>query len=385
MLNEKDRTVLKLIKSALTGEKFDLPEDFSIADYMQYASYRQIDALIYYGAVNCGLNSKDPQVRPAFKRVCAGVFIDEMQQDALKKIYAEFDKSGIDYMTLKGINLKEIYPKCDMRTMSDADILIKAEQYKNIPAVMEELGYRFVTESDHEYIWENSSLVVELHKSLIPTYDGKLHDFFKKPWDMAVLKENNHYVLNTNDEFVHIFTHFAKHYRAGGIGVKHLTDLYVFKQKYLVDEAYVKQALKKIGVLEFYKNITDAINFAFLDEKLTEKAEFLLKTVLNSGTYGVPEKKNVWASVMNKNSKFRRIIRLAFPPRKNLKQKYPVLEKCGVLLPVMWVVRIFDTLLFKRYKIKNQQQKISYATAERTDDYIRALEYVGFDMSEVKK
>ena len=88
---------------------------------------------------------------------------------------------------------------------------------------------------------------------------------------------------------------------------------------------------------------------------------------------------------MNKNSKSRRIIRLTFPPRKNLKQKYPVLEKCGVLLPVMWAVRIFDTLLFKRYKIKNQQQKIAYATAERTDDYIKALEYVGFDMSEVKK
>ena len=40
MLNEKDRTVLKLIKSALTGECYDLPENFSIAEYMDFASYR---------------------------------------------------------------------------------------------------------------------------------------------------------------------------------------------------------------------------------------------------------------------------------------------------------------------------------------------------------
>ena len=385
MLNEKDRTVLKLIKSALTGEKFDLPEDFSIADYMQYASYRQIDALIYYGAVNCGLNSREAAARPAFKRVCAGVFIDEMQQDTLKKLYAEFDRNGIDYMTLKGINLKDIYPKRDMRAMSDADILIKFEKYNEISSVMEGMGYHFVSESDHEYVWENSSLVVELHKSLIPSYAGKLYEFFKNPWGMAVLKEGHHYLLNTNDEFVHIFTHFAKHYRAGGIGIKHLTDLYVFKQQFKLDETYLWQAFKKIGVLEFYKNVCDAINFAFFDGKLTEKAEFVLKTVLNSGTYGVPEKKNVWASVKNKNSKFRRIIRLAFPPRKNLKQGYPVLEKCGVLLPFVWIIRIFDTLFFKSYKIKNQRQQIAYATAERTEDYIKALEYVGFDMSEVKK
>ncbi len=385
MLNEKDRTVLKLIKSALTGERYDLPENFSIADYMQYASHRQIDALIYYGAVNCGLNSRDTAVRPAFKRVCAGVFIDEMQQDALKKIYAEFDKDGIDYMTLKGINLKDIYPKRDMRTMSDADILIRTEQYESITSAMEELGYCFVNESDHEYIWESSSLVVELHKSLIPTYDGRLYEFFKNPWDMAVLKKNHHYLLNTNDEFVHIFTHFAKHYRAGGIGIKHLTDLYVFKQKNQVNEEYVESALRKIGVYEFYKNICDAINFAFLDGTLTNKAEFALKTVLNSGTYGLPQKQTLWSNVMNKNSRWRRVLRLIFPPVKAMKQRYPVLKKWAILLPVLWVARIFDTLFFKGYKIKNQRQKITYATAERTDDYIKALEYVGFDMSEVKR
>ena len=52
-------------------------------------------------------------------------------------------------------------------------------------------------------------------------------------------------------------------------------------------------------------------------------------------------------------------------------------------MPVIWVVRIFDTLLFNRYKITNQQQNIAYATAERTEDYVKALEFVGFDLSEV--
>lgn len=384
MLTVKDRTVLNLIKSALTGEVYVLPEDFNITEYMDFASHRQIDAIIYYGAVNCGINPKDPQVRPAFKRTCGGVFIDEMQQEALKNIFAAFDKNGIDYMPLKGINLKKMYPKSDMRTMSDADILIRIEQYKKIENTMQELGYNFVTESDHEYIWENSSLVVELHKSLIPSYDKKLYEFFKNVWDKAERCEGGLHKLNKNDEFIHIFTHFAKHYRSGGIGIKHLTDLYVFKNSESdLDEKYIEKSLASMGLLEFYKNVCDAVTLAFDGKGNTQKAEFVLKTVLNSGTYGVPEKKNIWANVMNKNSKFRRIIRLTFPPRKNLQQKYPVLKKCGILLPVMWVVRIFDTILFNRHKIKNQQQKIAYATLERTDDYIKALEYVGFDLTEV--
>lgn len=384
MLNEKDRTVLKLIKSALTGECYDLPENFSIAEYMDFASYRQIDALIYYGAVNCGLNSKDPQVRPAFKRVCAGVFVDEMQQEALEKIFAEFDKNDIDYLPLKGINIKKMYPKSDMRAMSDADILIRQEQYEKVPAVMEELGYRFVTESDHEYIWESSAIVVELHKSLIPTYDKKSYEFLKDVWGMAVKGEGNLYKLTKEDEFIHVFTHFAKHYRAGGIGVKHLADLYVFKvAKAGVNKKYIEKSLESMGLLVFYKNVCDAISLAFEGKRSTQQAEFILKTVLNNGTYGLPEKKIIWANVMNKNSRWRRIIHLIFPSRKNLRQKYPILKKWGILLPVIWVVRIFDTLLFNRYKITNQQQKIAYATAERTDDYVKALEFVGFDLSEV--
>lgn len=393
MLNEKDRTVLKLIKSALTGEKFDLPEDFSIADYMQYASYRQIDALIYYGAVNCGLNSRDAAVRPAFKRVCAGVFVDEMQQDALKKLYAEFDKNGIDYMTLKGINLKEIYPKRDMRTMSDADILIREKQYKKIEGTMKELGYEFLYESDHELVWESSALVVELHKCLIPSNNKKAHEFFKNVWEMVEIDEKGRYRLKKEDEFIHLFTHFAKHYRGGGIGIKHLTDLWVFKQTNPnLDEKYIIASLGEMGIGEFYKNVNSALNAAFSDEALTDKAVFVLKNVLNSGAYGLTEYKNLYTNTLYikegdtaKKAILKRKIRLIFPTYTAMRQKYSILQKWSVLLPIMWFVRIFDTLLFKSYKIKNQKQKFTHATAERTDDYVRALEYVGFDMSEVKK
>ena len=63
-----------------------------------------------------------------------------------------------------------------MRTMGDADILIKTEQYERIVPIMNRLGYLPGVESNHEYVWDKKNMLhVELHKMLIQSYTGVIN------------------------------------------------------------------------------------------------------------------------------------------------------------------------------------------------------------------
>ena len=55
-----------------------------------------------------------------------------MQQLELENVMAHFEKEGIDYVPLKGWIIKNLYPKPDMRSMCDVDILIRDEDKKKI-------------------------------------------------------------------------------------------------------------------------------------------------------------------------------------------------------------------------------------------------------------
>ena len=64
-----------------------------------------------------------------------------------------------------------------------------------------------------------------------------------------------------------------------------------------------------------------------------------------------------------------------------MKVKYPVLNKVSVLLPIMWVYRIFDTLFNKKERIKYQNDKVRAMTQENIDNYQTALNFVGLDFN----
>lgn len=58
-----------------------------------------------------------------------------------KNVLAELDKARIWYMPLKGIILKEFYPKIGMRQMCDNDILFDKSRVKDIKVIMSSLGF----------------------------------------------------------------------------------------------------------------------------------------------------------------------------------------------------------------------------------------------------
>ena len=79
--------------------------------------------------------------------------------------------------------------------------------------------------------------------------------------------------------------------------------------------------------------------------------------------------------------KLSRLLRIVFLPYDQMRVRYPILKKCAVLLPILWVVRCVKGLFCSRDKLKGEKDSMNFATAERIDTYQKSLSYVGLEFN----
>ena len=290
--------VITLLKSAVLQKPLPLPADFDMEQAADQVKKHYMSALLYEGAVLCGISGKLPIMRQLFQDYCRSVIVNERQLRKLHGVLSVFDANGIDYMLLKGSKMKALYPKPELRAMGDADILIRMEQYDRIKPLMENLGMQEGSVTDHELHWSQQSLMVELHSKLIPSYNKDFYAYFGDGWFLAQKGQGSQYYMNAEDEMVYLFTHFAKHYRDGGIGCRHVLDLWVFmRANPQMDEEKIMRELQKLQLREFYENIRRVIDVWFAGESADEKTDFITDFIFLSGSWGTRESKTASIAV----------------------------------------------------------------------------------------
>lgn len=388
-MNELQRGILDLIKASLTGERITLPEDFDWMTAGKLGQAHQILAMLYYGALNAQVAIPEDVRSRLETATMQGVFVDQNQLYELDCIREQFVQNGVDFLPLKGTVLKSMYPHSDMRRMGDADVLIRTEQYGVIQPIMEQLGYTPVLESDHELVWEKKGLLyLELHKRLIPSYNKDYYAYFGDGWNLAHKTETTEYRMGDADNFVYLFTHYAKHYRDAGIGIRHLVDLYVYRQnKPQLDVAYVEQELEKLQLLTFYRHSMDTLAVWFDGAADTTMTDFITQRIFGSGSYGTQENSRLAEGLKTSKEggkeqvKTKKMLSFAFPPISIMVDVYPVLKRHPWLLPLMWIHRGIKALLFKRDSIAVLHQRADVMTAENITAYQDELNYVGLDFN----
>ncbi len=382
--------LISLVKSSITGKAVELPDGFSINDVLTIIRKHHISSMVYYGALNCGISSESKVMQSLFIDACFSMSISENQMLELNALYKAFEENGIDYMPVKGAVLKELYPHTDMRFMGDADVLIKTDQYDKIKPILQNFGFEQRLESDHELTWVKPSLCLELHKRLIPSYNYDYYSVFGDGWHLAKRCEDSQhrYEMTAEDNFIFLFTHFAKHYRDGGIGIKHLTDLWLFIKEYSLDTEVLKKRFEKLQLSQFFSNILDVLNTWFSDKPSNEMTEFISDFILKSGAYGTYEahvlsKGLIKAKLVGsaKGVKRNSLVNAIFLPYSYMRERYSLLKKAPFLLPVMWVVRWFTALLFRHKNIKIQQSNIKILSNKKIEEFQQSLHYVGLDFN----
>ncbi len=385
-MNTMQLGVAALLKSAVTQQPVALPEGFDLTAAYEQLKRHHMAPLLYEGAVLCGIPGNLPVMRKLFTAYCRALLISEGQLRQIKRLFAAFEENGIAYMPLKGTNMKSQYPKPELRTMGDADILIRMEQYERIVPIMKSLGFEAGVESDHELHWHHKELFLELHKRVIPSYNKDFYPYFGDGWTRAVAANGHRYTMTPEDEMVYLFTHFAKHYRDGGIGCRHLLDLWVYLRSHgELDEDKVRLELDKLQLGQFYDNIRQVIAVWFEDAPADERTDFITAFLFASGSWGEAEAHQLSAALRDnggRSANRSRLIylhRVLFPSVKTLQYKYTFLQKAPWLLPLVWIVRPFYKLLNKRERksLQAHRRNLQLRKAKNVKTHNQALAYVG--------
>ena len=379
---------LALIKGALTGEKCTLEEKPDMDGLLKLSGKHKIGALMYYALHNAGYDN-EPVTQQLFFHSCRYMAVSEGQMAMLERLFAAFEEQQIDYLPLKGVLLKGIYPTPEMRRMGDADILFRREQYDQLKEVLTGMGFTFDYETDHESVWKHPSLLLEMHKRIVPRREQDLYRYFGNGWAHAVadVERPHRYGFTPEMQFVSLFVHLVKHYRGGGIGLSHMIDLWVFRRHHVeLDDAVVRAELDKVYLGEFYANVWETLQVWFEGAEANDKTDFITNVIFENGVYGTRERahlsyvaRDAHRETGYSNTYVSKLFHLVFPSRKSLQTKYPVLRRCGVLLPIIWVVRWVDTLLFHRKRIVQRNTDIQRTNVESIEQFEQALHYVGLE------
>lgn len=384
-MNTIHKGLLTLIRSAVTGEKYPLPEDFSLRAAEKIIWKQSLWPLIYIGAYNCGVSGEDEIINQLKEKHFRAMLQSQRQLQALQRVMAAFEANGIDYMPLKGVKLKKLYPQPELRPMGDGDILIRVEQYDRIKPIMEGLGFQEGMETQHELTWKRPELYLELHKCLFAQRLQEYHRYYGDGWKLAVKGEGSCWELPREDEFVYLFTHMAKHYRASGIGIQHILDLYIYRRAYPdMDESRIEQTMQKLYLLEFYHNIMDLLAVWFEDREPNEKTELMLHHIFSGGVWGDKENlfysdqvKRIAKTGKQRSTKLGVLWDAIFPSMERMQCRYRVLFRHPWLYPFFAVIRWVDILLRRPRSIIRRLGKMNRVQDEKVELRRQTLEAVG--------
>ncbi len=287
-----------------------------------------------------------------------------------KKVITAFEENDVKFMPLKGYHLKNLYPSPDYRYTSDFDILIDKKELNKIRGLYEKLGLKVERFDEHHDIvyFENTKTIFELHKML---FVGKLDEYFKVGFEKAHLKSGykSFYELNPEDFYMTLLGHSAYHFaHSGGVGIRHLTDIFVYKKTYKLDYEYLDCELKKSGLYEFKNEFENLVDVLFNGKESDEFTDNLISHVLSSSVLANEEKKNAGdVASYGEKGKMQALFRLVFPKKENMQFTYPVLKKCGVLLPLFYVVRWFR-VIFKTPDSLTRIKAVSSVDEKETEN-----------------
>lgn len=344
--------------------------------------------LLYYGLSDFLAELPLEVVNELKRETVAHVLIDENQFRGIHSIIKAFNDDGIDYMFLKGIVLKSMYPHREMRPMGDADILIREEQYEKISNIVKRLGFIEGNRTSYDYAWDKSQVLhLELHRKLFGDENKDLQKYYEKIWDRAEkVSEQCEYRMNDEDFFVYIFTHMAKHYRSSGIGILHILDLWIYlSTKPELDFEKIRLDLSAVGLDIFFDNILHLLRVWMERTESDDVTDFITERIFNSGSYGFAKRREQGAILLAtkiehiswRQARLKKLIWKIFLPIPVMEKKYPILQQYRYLYLVMWFYRVCEVFLFKRDKLKEEARYFSLDEQIKLETMKRELEYVG--------
>lgn len=291
---------------------------------------------------------------------------EAIQETELSLLRVALNQAKIQFMPLKGILLKQFYPKPDMRMMGDIDILFDETRAEDVREILVGMGYTvkaFANGTSPDVYYKQPIMNLELHRTLL-NRPKEWVSSFADAWARANRKNEFEFEMTPEDYYVFLMAHLIKHYVGYGTGIRSILDIWVCKTACAYDREQVLSRFEELGVSEFAKNIENLADAWFGNGTLTPLLEEIGNFVLMSGTYGERLTKIMACTADTGAAKSEYFFRRLFLSRKEMEHGYPILKKAPFLLPVCWLYRL-GKKAFRRDVLTREMQLLGNVDGEK--------------------
>ena len=384
--------ILDLVRSGITGRSVTFDQKIDWETIIEISEHQALYSIIFR-AIRISKPEIDGGYLNQFRLGFANdIRTNRFQCTELKQLFHEFDQRGIDYFPLKGVVMKDYYPGPEYRWMSDADIYIRRSQYDEIETIMKAAGYEFQYESEHELKWKKSGFYIEYHKAAGNPQYVEYSDCFGDVFKGAVKEENSsRYHFTSTNALVYSIAHLAQHYMSGGTRLRSLIDLYYILQKENIDRDKLLEELDRMKLCSFFRIIEKAIRQWFGAEPMDEESEVVFVSVLSEyKTFG--DLKSFAYQMANENhgnaeasfsSKLKSGLKRFFLPYSIMQKRFTILRKLPFLLPVFWLYRGIEAILFRRTKLKKVLSAQYSDHSSFVGEYMKDIKTLGLEEAAV--
>ena len=386
-MNKTQEQLIEMINSAIHGRKINFNEN-EIVNWdklLEEARQHSVTSLIY-SSINKSsiIKSLDKERMNSFKKQALYSGINQVRHiKQTAEILKELQEESIEVIVLKGLVVRYLYPNPDLRTMSDADIIVHKDDLERISEILVKMNYKqtkYEDEHGAHIVFNKENSCIEVHWTLLN------EDFFKGDrsfedslWDNAMtvkVGEAEALSLSWEDLAVHLCVHMASHFSHKGFGVRQLCDLVLVVEKKAkeIDWIGFNEKIKKCKLEKFTAAIFNVCKKLFNMEipkelssiyDINEKTiNLVIDDIFESGVFGNKNTDNMFGRELafDKNTEsgssniriMGRFIRLLFPPSNEMNNKYNYAKKYKILVPIAWIHHLIEGLFNKNYNTKNK-------------------------------
>ena len=364
VISQSAQDLIYLIHCALHGQKAaaERVNGFNMENLFTLAKFHSLNAMASFPLE--GMVSDDVMVpwREGRERALRRNLLLDIERQHLCGVMENW---GIWHMRLKGSIIKDLYPRMEMRQMSDQDILFDDTYRKKIRQYMVSRGYdpKGRHDSHHDIYFKNPVYNIEMHRTLFEkNCDLRIVNYYKKIKERLIPDAPGSYGCHFTDEdfYIYMIAHAYKHYQIHGVGLRSYVDVYVYEMKKgaTMDWDYVRQECAKMGMETYEEQCRIMARKLFAGDRIEEldaQEKEVLRFCFDSGTHGCEngrirhqlrqhqaagKKIGFWAN-------FPYLMRRRFPSMEWMKQKSLMVRKHPWTLPFAWVGRLFRGI-FKR-------------------------------------
>lgn len=373
--------LVKLLNKALISEKIDVSEDIDWNELIDISSENKVEAIMYSAISNKSKENISKEILDDLKKRTFQSGIGQLNHmKAVSNVLTEFNKENISVLVLKGLVIRDMYPTPTLRTMSDADIVVKEKDLEKSKQILENLGYSEYSSSPSHFVYYKPGyLLIELHWNLADEHFFNNIDLFEEDMWPNVIDVNIEGVpalgMSLEDLAIYQSIHMAKHFVYRGFGIRHLVDFVLLVQKKgtevdwtsFINRCY-KYGIGKFTVAMFMacrKLFDIEVPDAVLSRETCSEAyvDALIEDIFSGGVHGKHDFTSAVASEFAytsdkdsevKESVSKKFLRFLFPPVENMSDKYDYARKNKILTPVAWVHHLFAGVFNSEYSLKDK-------------------------------